>query len=152
MTLSTEIKDKASVSFIRITDACARARKHFDDSERHFHERHKVDGRRSLLAASTAMREAGAELEEMRKILGLDDPKVIQKKTLDDRAKRTVADLAKATSRKTMMVDDGETDQNILNAIDQVIARYESALQGLSREMSESGWAPEEILAACGKA
>lgn len=150
--LSPEALATASALLLRANDANADAKRHFEAAEKYTHDRLKVPARREMLSASQNLRDANIALDDLRALLGIEDPKILRKEELRVRAVKTVADLKAATARKKRIVDDGETDANILGAVDQVVARYEAQIQSLSREMADMGWAPTEILTTLDKA
>ena len=143
-----EIKDQVGRLYTEATRSLVQAKKKNEEAEKHFHERHVKDGRSALLSAASHTRQAQASLEEIRKTLGLEDPSVIRRKDLVDRLKKTQEDMRKAGERKKQLVDIGEQDSNILNAIDQVVARYQAQREAILVEMSDEGMSQIEIQSA----
>lgn len=123
------------------------AKKSSDMAEKHFHERHTKDGRNSLMQASSALKQGISALEEIRKVLGLEDPTVIRKNELAAQFKKVSQDLLSAQKRKEKLQADGENDPNILAAMEQVISRYQDQRTDLASEMQAEGLTAFEIQA-----
>lgn len=123
------------------------ANKQLVAAEKAVHERRVGEGRRLILSSQSNLRQISTSLDDLRKQLNLEDPKETRKGELSERYKKAHTDLQSARSRKKQLEDTGENDPNILQAVAQVITRYEQALSQVTGDMESDGWSPMDIAA-----